>query len=441
MRKAKPPLILIAVLIVLFAGRTTAADEGTSIPASRDLGQVGLTLREALTRTLKFSPQLLESSWRKKAAAAREIQAGLLPNPELEFEMEEFGGTELRNGMEAAVTSLQVAQLIELGGKRGSRVRRAAAMSLLSGWDYESARLDLLSETAVYFYEVLAAQEKLAVSDEMVGLARRMHEVIGRRVDAGKVSPLELSKSRVFLTTATIGRERTARGLDTARRKLASMWLGEPDFEAVAGDLYRLQDLPAEAETLKSMELNPDLARWHDELTAAETAARLEEAIAFPDLKLSAGFQRFNEIGETAFRVGFTFDIPLFDRNQGGVLAARSQLKVKTYQRVAKEKTLGTELAAARNDYESYRTAAVSLRDVVLPAADEAYRAAREGYERGKLGYLEVLDAQRTLTEVKFDYIETLRAYQLTLMNLERLTGLLGLDVAVDSDAPEGETK
>ena len=441
MRKALLLIILVTISIFSTSGRAIGADESASAPEIRDRTLEGLTLREALTRALRFSPRLDENSWRKKAAEAREIQAGLLPNPELEFEIEEFGGTELRSGVEAAVTSLQVAQRIELGGKRGSRVRSAAAMSRLSGWDYQSARLDLLSETAVYFYEALAAQEKLAVSEEMVGLARRMHEAIGRRVDAGKVSPLELLKSRVFLTTATIGLERAARELNTTRRKLASMWVGEPDFGAVTGDLFQLRSLPPEAELLEAMEFNPDLARWDDELNAAEAAARLEESLRFTDLRLNAGFMRFNEIGETAFRIGFSFDIPLFDRNQGGALAARSQLKVKTYQRAAGEKTLGTELAAARNDYESHRTAAVSLRDVVLPAADEAYRAAREGYERGKFGYLEVLDAQRTLTEVKFDYIETLRAYHTTLINLERLTGRIGRDLAVDADARAGETK
>ena len=63
------------------------------------------------------------------------------------------------------------------------------------------------------------------------------------------------------------------------------------------------------------------------------------------------------------------------------------------------------------------------MRYDVVPAAELAYGAAREGYREGKFGFLEVLDAQRTLFEAKGQYIDALSEYHAARADTERLIG------------------
>jgi cobalt-zinc-cadmium efflux system outer membrane protein len=65
---------------------------------------------------------------------------------------------------------------------------------------------------------------------------------------------------------------------------------------------------------------------------------------------------------------------------------------------------------------------AATLKDTVLPEAEQAFSLSRQGYESGKFAYLEVLDAQRTLAEARLQFIEALQEYHTQRANVERLT-------------------
>ena len=69
----------------------------------------------------------------------------MLPNPELRFQAEDFGGSGSRPGFEKTETTLSLAQLIELGGKRGRRRELARLGRALADWTWNIARVDLLA--------------------------------------------------------------------------------------------------------------------------------------------------------------------------------------------------------------------------------------------------------------------------------------------------------
>lgn len=102
-----------------------------------------------------------------RAGEARRLQAGLLPNPEVEIDIEEFGGSSTRTGFDAATTKLQLSQLTELGGKRGFRTRVADIEKDLAEWDYRAGRLNVLTDATKAFIDVLAAQEQLALAGDL----------------------------------------------------------------------------------------------------------------------------------------------------------------------------------------------------------------------------------------------------------------------------------
>ena len=115
-------------------GRAVAENRNTTSTVVEPNGVV--TLNDAVRFALVNHPALRAFSWERRAAEARALQAGLLPNPELDVGIEEFGGAGARRGFEGAETSIELGQLIELGDKRFRRTRVAEIEKDLAQWGY-----------------------------------------------------------------------------------------------------------------------------------------------------------------------------------------------------------------------------------------------------------------------------------------------------------------
>jgi cobalt-zinc-cadmium efflux system outer membrane protein len=383
-----------------------------------------LTLSDALAAALMGSPELRAYAWEMRSADARVLQAGLLPNPEVEIEAEEFGGEGERAGFDGAETAVHISQLIELGGKRGKRRMVTSLERSLAGWDYEAKRLDVLTEAAKSFLGVLEAQERLRLAEEVAELSQKVSAAVEARVTAGKVSPLEKAKASVELASGQIELEKARRELQTSRRQLAAHWGSTtPKFGAIRGAFGRAVAVPELPALLALAADNPDLARWGDEIRLRQAALDLEKANRMPDVELSAGASHYRETEDHAFSAGIAIPLPLFDRNQGGVREARSNLHKALDERRAQEIAIVTEATAAHAELVSLTAELEVLDKNLLPAASQAFAAAREGYAQGKFSYLEVLDAQRTLVEARSRRLAAVAGYHRAVADMERLIG------------------
>jgi len=401
-----------------------------------------LTLRTALALALARNPELASFGWSVREAEAQRLQAGLLPNPELEAEFENFGGSGEFRGTRALETTIALGQLIELGSKREKRMRLADQEAKLAGWDYEAKRLQVLTDVAKQFAGVLALQEKLELAREGSDLAKQALDVVGKQVDAGKAAPPESQRARVEVASARIAVARAERELAAARHRLAATWgAGVPAFARAVGRLEELVVPPSRDVLAPKLAQNPDVARWETERARRRASLALEQARAVPDVKLGVGYRHFRETedNDRALLMTVGVPLPLFDRNQGGIRKAQmSLLKAKAEQQAARVK--------ARADFEEGYQAlagahaeAVSLREEVLPAARRTYQVARESFRQGKSGYLGLLDAQRTLIEAKAQFVEALASYHQAVVTVE---GLIGEAVhPSDHTKPEAKDK
>lgn len=383
-----------------------------------------LTLRQALSLALLHSPELAAFSWEVRAKEAEALQAGLRPNSELGLAMEVFAGSGEFSGTDAAETTVTLSQLVELGGKRPKRRKAAALEAELAGWDFETRRLDVLTATAKAFVGVLAAQERLAQTEELAGLAERFFRTVSERVEAGKVSPVEQTRAQVPLAAARIAQDRARLALETARKELVAQW-GEStaSFERAVGSLESIAPVPPQEQLASLLDGNPDVARWKTEEQQRGARLALERANAIPDLTLFAGGRNLQASNDNAFVAGISLPLPLFDRNQGGIAAARAaRSRAREESRAARNQAIAS-LAASYRDLSGAFIEAGTLQEQILPAAGQALEAANLGYREGKFGFLEVLDAQRTLFEVRGQYVEALAAYHQARAEVERLTG------------------
>jgi outer membrane protein, heavy metal efflux system len=412
-----------------FGERSAVSYRGPSIPVKNQPvkliePQGVITLKDALSLTMTHNPELsqaLSGVLIKETGIGR---SGVIPNPEMDFEAEQFGGVGQRKGFEGAEITFRVSQMIELGGKRAARIREARLERDTAAWEYEIRRLDVLTGATVAYISLLRAQEKAVLAKETVSLAGSFAAAAGEMVKAGKVAPLEEARARVTFSRERIKQEQTARELAVARKGLASFWGGtEPVFERAGGVLDSLVMVP-QLETMKdTLDKNPEMARWAVEMVRYSSVVELEKRRRIPDITLSGGAGRYMDDNSNAWLMGLTVPLPLFDRNQWNRRQAEQERTRAMEERRALDVQVKTDFFRAYQELVSSYDNARVLMNEIIPAAQKTLSDAQEGYRRGKFSSLDVLEAQRTYFETREQGIDTLAAYHTAVAEVERQTG------------------
>jgi cobalt-zinc-cadmium efflux system outer membrane protein len=167
------------------------------------------------------------------------------------------------------------------------------------------------------------------------------------------------------------------------------------------------------------------LARWATEEDRRRAALRLEKARGTPDITIGAGVRRFEQTDDAALVFGLGVPLPLFDRNQGSILAATAELGKARRQYEAAQVRIWAALSEAVSALAAAYDEVTILRNDVLPKAQRAFEAARQGYQQGKFDYLHLLDAQRTLFQTQAQYVNSTEVYHKAQADVQRLTGQL----------------
>jgi cobalt-zinc-cadmium efflux system outer membrane protein len=382
-----------------------------------------ITLMQALTAALLQNPELAAFSQEIRAREAAVLQAGLFPNPIFGANAANFGNASIR-GFDGDVVTLELSQLIELGGKRAARIEAAERSQDLAGWDYETLRIAVATLVAQAFAEVLGAQARLDLARQTAELAEQVAAAVGNQVKAGEVSPVEETRAKVALATVRTDLTRAERELEAARRRLAALWGSvEPRFAKARGELESVLPIPTLEQLQKRIHQNPELARWSTELAQRQALIDLEKTKAIPNVTTTLGVSKYLMTGDYALVAGVSLPLPVFNRNQGGILEAERRRGKAEDERRAAEVRVGTALntayqalAAAYAEAEAYKTS-------VLPGATSAFEAVRKGYRYGQFALLDVLDTQRTLFAARAQYLRALTAYHQGVAEVERLIG------------------
>jgi cobalt-zinc-cadmium efflux system outer membrane protein len=409
---------LVALALGLPAPRTASAEDSPPrLPAAMDL-------RTAVSLALERSPSLEAMTARVGQAAARSRQAGLRPNPELRLEVEDFAGSGAYTGTDEAQATVGIGQILELGGKRRARLDAAEAAESVVSIDQRRARRDLIAATSRAFYDVLRAQSERTLADETVRIDEQIVSVVAGRVRAGSSSRVELTKAEVALTGARMARSQSERSLLSARRRLAATW-GDADarFERAVTSAESVAPPPTLAGLLARIEKTLELERSAAELRRREASVAVEERRRIPDVEVGLGYRRLAGPDDDAMVADLRVPLPIFDRNQGGLLEAKQRVASAEAERRA---LVGALVASLRESHDALSMAheeILALDEAILPAATTAFEAIREGYREGRFSYLDLLDAERTLNDARKRRIDVTSAYQVSLVEIDRLLG------------------
>ncbi len=385
-----------------------------------------VTLQESLALALANNSRLQSFSWEVRAREAQALQAGLWPNPSLGTETEDLSTEDPIGDFTGSEQMVQVSQPIELWGRPGKRRDVAEEERDLAGWDYEAARLDVVSQTTQAFVGLVAAEQRVQLARELVHLSEEVFQTVSRQVETGEVSPVEKQRARVPLSQARIRLRRAEEARAAARKTLSGQW-GRSDttaFAEVEGKFGPVRPVPSLDSVESALDRNPALARQQDEIEQARAVVSLEKSDRLPVPAVTVGWQRFGGrtgSDRTALKAGVSLPLPLWDRNQGAVQRARFRLERARRQREAARVRLDTTLSKAYRSLVSAQNEAQTIAEETLPAAQSAFESVRQGYRQGKFDYLEVLDAQRTLFGVRRQQIQALSRYYQARVRVERL--------------------
>src|SRR5262245_44393881 len=160
------------VVILGVAGGATARAADAVEPTGE------LTLAAAIESALRTNPDLAVRGYEITVSEARIAQSRLRPNPELALDLENFAGSGALEGTDALETTLSLSQVVELGGKRASRVAASEAALDVVSIERRGRELDVLADATRRFIDVVAAQERARVAADATALAQASLDAI-----------------------------------------------------------------------------------------------------------------------------------------------------------------------------------------------------------------------------------------------------------------------
>jgi cobalt-zinc-cadmium efflux system outer membrane protein len=273
---------------------------------------------------------------------------------------------------------------VPLGGglRRSRRIAEARFGVEQEEFLEADARLRVVGEALDAYYEVLHAEQHLAIANDRRELASDLVGIAADRLEAGDAARLEVLVAESELSRAESEVLARRRDVTESRRQLATL-LGLPSGAAleVAGDLRDRTLLDAVvAPTAKP---RADVLAAERHLKAANAAVSLAGAWPIPDVSFRLNYERAES--DDVFSPGLALSIPLFDRGQGARAEARARRERATIQLEALRAMALAQTESARAAYAGMSASAREIEERALPRALEVESLARQSYEAGKL--------------------------------------------------------
>jgi cobalt-zinc-cadmium efflux system outer membrane protein len=410
---ANPSWLVKPLGVVICAFLLVNMSEAQSLPSPQPLpdsakGAItapqALELVDLLRLAVEQNPTLRQAEFEIAASQGRAVQAGLYPNPTVSVDGDEIGK---RGGIH---TLPQISQEIVTNGKRGlSRavVEREVSQSTVA---LLRQRYVLFTSVRQGYYDVLSLQRRVEVLNDLEKLATQGLENAEKLFKAQQIGELDVLPFRVEANRLRADLEATQREQSAARQRLAAV-IGVPKLPAapVVGSIEAA--LPAyefDKARLFILESHPEVGFARVGVERAQLAVRKEEAQVVPNVTLSGGYQRNFNDRENQAMYQVSVPLPIFNRNQGNIMAARAELgrAIQEVNRVQNDLT--ARLATALGQFSAAQQRAERFRTSILRDATRAYELSLTAFKGGQFEYLRVIQAQRTVAEARLEYVRIL---------------------------------
>lgn len=390
-----------------------------------------LTLAELESRAIQNNPTLSQAQAAVSGAQGLYVQAGLYPNPQLGYINSSASNPSLKQSNGAFFS-----QEFVTANKLGFAQQAASEELKRYQWDFEAQRLRVLNDLKIRYFEVLGAQEAVAVNRELLKVSEKSLEV-AKSLLASEGTRTDYLQAKVQLETVRLNLEEAELRYNAAWEQLASM-IGQtgmapvPLEGALSADLEPL-DQEACWQTLLSC--SPQLRAAESELGHGWATYREQQAIAIPNITVQAVADYDNAIQASTVSTLVAFPLPIFNRNQGNIDKAAADIKADQDDLYRIQLVLRDQLSDSFRRYQTSLRQAQRLKESILPSAEENLTLCQQLFEKGQTAFAPVLAAQQSYFKSKVAYVEALTEVNKVVTEIEGLQLTGGLNPAAIGSA------
>jgi outer membrane protein, heavy metal efflux system len=380
-----------------------------------------LSLRDAITTAINKRPEPQAAAQVEASTAQLRRQAGFIPNPRLFYQSENLRpGVDFTQGVD---TYAYATEVLEVSGRRGARIATADSAVNRSQLTFEQQKRSIELRVAQTYWDTLRLQYLRLLAEQSVGYYREILDYNEKRFNEGKIAAADLLRVRLEEARAEGNTESSRLAEAEAKQRLAR----EMGF-ATAGN-WRLSESfellseannPDSADSPQNDRIEVKLAQ--QAIDTARANLRTQKAQGRPDVDALFGYKR--TAGFNTMIAGFQMNLPIFDRNQAAVAAARFEVEANRSTLSAVEHQNASDLALARMSYETWKRQVTNRYRPLLDQAVDIANISRAAYREGGTDLLRLLDAERLRVDTQSAWVEALGNYHQSVLSLEYAEGL-----------------
>jgi outer membrane protein, heavy metal efflux system len=372
---------------------------------------------------LKNNPTLKQAEATARISAGLARQAGLWPNPSVGYQGDQIRGGSFGGGEQGGF----VQQTIVLGGKLGLRRNAFEQQRKEDEIGIQEQQLSVRGAVQVQFYSALARLRIVEVQRKLLDIANDAAATAHQLDNVGQADAPDVLQAEVEAEQAKLEFTKAQCVYIQSYEELAAV-AGEPQLPLalLKGDLDHPPAIDTDRYLDELQQHSPSLKRAQQSAIRADAELARDEREAIPDLSLRAGVQQNQELLEPSMHaVGVQsfatagIQIPIFNRNQGNVQAAKAQVE---REREEVERIRLRLVQTARPLLQQYlinRLEEERYRSELIPRAQRAYELYLGKYRNMAAAYPEVIVSQRTLFQLEDSYARTLGELWTTTVQLQ----------------------
>lgn len=382
-----------------------------------------LLLQEAIDIGLNYSPELKSSQAAFMATKGLEEQAGYWDNPILGIQAENIAGTGPYSRLNSAEYTYSITKSVDITGKRFVRKSAATQVKNTANSDFLATRLNVMRNIYVAYINSISQQISLQVVQEQELLAKQILTIVSKRVKLAREAEISKIKADVAYESAIISTNQQKIKLKSAQQNLAKLLgLEFLDKSLDSENFFNIiKPQPIMNYQIKLSD-SPLLKKFYYKIKEQEFNFELERVQKISNPTVKIGIKELHAPGEQAMIASLSIPLPIFNNNHGNISHAQEKLNQARNDEIQARLSLEQSLIQEWNNWQMHYETAEKLQTETLPTAQKALEVAKSGYDKGRFTYLEVLDAQRTLFDIKSKYFETLRQYHIAKANIDLIT-------------------
>ncbi len=393
-----------------------ASDEGMIVDGQSN----ALTLHELESMAVASNPSINRAAALVYAARGRALQAGLRPNPEVGVDLQQLGSDGLAEQYGVSVNQ-------EIVRREKLRLDRSIELHEAHRLEQQLAaqRQRVLTDVRIAFIRALRAERELELTRQLVELSEQAARVTNDLLRAQEVGRTDLLQAELEVESALILLRNAENHQLAIWREISSITAQPLDPQTIAGDINDdVHEIEFDEALAQLRRESPEVAAVLAAIQRARCNLSREQIETRPNVTVEGLINwRDNGIGGDADGgIAVSMPIPLWNKNQGGIRAARHQLNAAERELGQVQLNLKQRLAPVYQRYENAKEQVERYRNRIMPKSAETLELTREIYELGEIDFVSLLTVQRTYANNQLAYLDALESLRVAEAEI---TGML----------------